>query len=103
MRAKSPAKELASLRGELDKVKGEVRALHEKLEAKKRSLLQSVNYATKDLRKKGLEAVIYNQLSQVSSRKHQAIFLGKDGEWVQAKTKRDIARKIVSFIAASDR
>ncbi len=35
LRAKSPAKELASLRGELDKVKGEVRALHEKLEAKK--------------------------------------------------------------------
>ena len=35
LRAKSPAKELQALRGELDKVKGEVRALHEKLEQKK--------------------------------------------------------------------
>ncbi len=36
LRAASPAKELASLRGELDRLKGDVRALQEKLEAKKK-------------------------------------------------------------------
>ncbi|MFZ5441311.1 MAG: M1 family aminopeptidase [Myxococcota bacterium] len=36
LRAKSPAKELQALRGELDKVKSELRALTEKLEGRKR-------------------------------------------------------------------
>lgn len=42
LRAKSPAKELQALRGELDKVKGEVRALTEKLECEAQAALTSV-------------------------------------------------------------
>ncbi len=36
LRAKSPGKELAALRGDLEKVRGELRALQEKVDAKKK-------------------------------------------------------------------
>ena len=69
-----------------------------KLETQSRSLKQISDFSLNYLKKKKLDFLVYNQLSEVSSAKHTAYLFSKDGSYIVAKSKKQIAAKVVQLI-----